>query len=110
MCTHPVPEHIGGVTPTVLVMLLAAAVRNYFLLEGLVPVGVRYNTAALPLRTPHRHAHRNTHIDTHHQSMLVSSRGLQTNYNVISVLMSPFALEDSDNGIPVFLENFDCCE
>lgn len=100
MCTHPVPEHIGGVTPTVLVMLLAAAVRNYFLLEGLVPVGVRYNTAALPLRTAHRHAHRNTHIDTNHQLMLCfSSRGLKTNYNVTSVLMSPFALEDSDNGM-----------
>lgn len=32
ICTHPVPEHVGGVMPTVLVMLLAAAVWNYFLL------------------------------------------------------------------------------
>lgn len=28
-----------------------------------------------------------------------SPRELQTNYNVTSVLMSPFALEDSDNGM-----------
>lgn len=49
-CTHPVPEHIGLVPPTVLVMLLAAAIRNHFLIEGLVPVGRPYDTAALPLR------------------------------------------------------------
>lgn len=50
-CTHPVPEHIGGVPPTVLVVLLAAAIRNHFLLEGFVPVGVRDDAAALPLRS-----------------------------------------------------------
>lgn len=50
-CTHPVPEHIGGVPPTVLVVLLAAAIRNHFLLEGIVPVGVRDDAAALPLRS-----------------------------------------------------------
>lgn len=51
--THPVPEHIGGVPPTVLVVLLAAAIRNHILFEGLVPVGVRDDTAALPLRKKH---------------------------------------------------------
>jgi len=49
MVTHPVPEHVCGVLPTVLVMLLAAAVRNHLLLQGLVPVAVCYHTAALPL-------------------------------------------------------------
>lgn len=47
--THPVPEHVGGVAATVLVVLLAAAVRDDLLLQGLVPVGVGYHTAALPL-------------------------------------------------------------
>lgn len=45
----PVPEHVGGVPPTVLVMLLAAAIRNYFVLQGLVPVGVSYHSTAFPL-------------------------------------------------------------
>lgn len=52
--THPVPEHIGGVPPTVLVVLLAAAIRNHFLLEGLVPVGVDDDAAALPLAEKNR--------------------------------------------------------
>lgn len=49
--THPAPEHVGDVAPTVLVMFLATAIWNYLLLQGLIPVGVRYNPAALPLST-----------------------------------------------------------
>lgn len=49
--THPVPEHVGDVAPTVLVMFLATAIWNYLLLQGLVPVGGRYNPTALPLST-----------------------------------------------------------
>lgn len=49
--THPVPEHVGDVAPTVLVMFLATAIWNYLLLQGLVPVVVCYNPAALPLST-----------------------------------------------------------
>lgn len=56
MSTHSVPEHVGGVAATVLVMLLAAAVRNYLLLQSLVPIGVRYHTAALPLLMTHTHS------------------------------------------------------
>lgn len=51
--THPVPEHVGGVAPTVLVMLLTAAVRNYFLLQGIMPVCVRNDPTALPLSRTH---------------------------------------------------------
>lgn len=91
--THPVPEHIGGVPPTVLVVLLAAAIRNHLLFEGLVPVGVRDDAAALPLR--------NKHTSTTHsfvQGFVLGLWGVLTKYNVTSILMSPFALKrHSDN-------------
>lgn len=49
--THLFPEHVGDVAPTVLVMFLATAIWNYLLFQGLMPVSVCYNSAALPLST-----------------------------------------------------------
>lgn len=91
--THLFPERIGGVPPTVLVVLLAAAIRNHLLFEGLVPVGGRDDAAALPLRNKHT---RTTHSFV--QGFVFGLWGVLTKYNVTSILMSPFAFKrHSDN-------------
>lgn len=47
--THPLPELVGNIATAVLIVFLAAAVRNYFLFQSLVPVCKSSHTTALPL-------------------------------------------------------------
>lgn len=49
LATHPLPELVGDVTATVLIVLLAAAIRYHLLFQSLVPVCKPSHTTALPL-------------------------------------------------------------